>query len=136
MGIIREMELVIPTGDWTSFLIFGLLPNGKLGHEVARGIIRHAWGHLYRHFTRVETDDIMFSAENVVSDTVRTVIAAVRAKAEAIKIKNAYTVASSLEGPPVATKLTTFEPLATVYTDGALHFHDTIREAIQHFSLH
>ena len=76
------------------------------------------------------------NSENVVSDTVRTVIAAVRAKVEAIKIKNAYAVASSSEGPPEATQLHTFEPLAKVYTDGTLQFHDTIREAIQHFSLH
>ena len=27
-----------------------------------RAVIRHAWGHMYRHFTMVETDSKMFNA--------------------------------------------------------------------------
>ena len=44
-------------------LIFGLRDaSGEFLPPTVRAVIRHAWGHMYRHFTMVETDSKMFNA--------------------------------------------------------------------------
>ena len=43
-------------------LIFGMRDNAGFLPPAVRAVIRHAWGHLYRHFTQVETDGKVFNA--------------------------------------------------------------------------
>ena len=52
-------------------IIFGLHSHKKLADTRARALIRHAWQHLYRHFTRVETDAIPFNMDVVVLHTIK-----------------------------------------------------------------
>ena len=141
LGIIEEMGMEVPEVQNAQYqdrlLIFGLLPDGHLAHELARGIIRHAWGHVYRHFTRVETDDIVWDPGNVVRDTFKAVIAAVRTRVEAVRLQHVRAMSRAWEEPLTEpTLLLEFDPIAKVYSDGEYCFHKVILDVMQHYGLH
>ena len=52
-------------------VLFGLKDYQNIADPRARALLRHAWQHLYRHFTRVETDAIPFNVDVAILHTVK-----------------------------------------------------------------
>ena len=112
------------------FLIFGVLPNGKLGHPIARGIIRHAWGHVYRRFTKVQTEDLPWDPQAVVRETIRTVVSAARTAMETRRRARLHTLTHNV--PDSNTRL---DPLIHCKADGGYGFHTVILDAMDFYEL-
>ena len=50
-------------GNRENTILFCMQDGKRRLPPAACAVLRHAWGHMYRHFTRVETDKIPFKGE-------------------------------------------------------------------------
>ena len=85
----------------------------------------------------METDDIVWNPDNVVRDTFKAVIAAVRTRVEAVRLQHVRAMSRAgeeLTAEP--TLLLELDPIAEVYSDGEYRFHKVILDIMQHYGLH
>ena len=142
LGFLTEIELGTETltrheAYTEKAIIFGIWPNGKLGPELARGVMRHTWQAIYKHFTMAcptVDNHTPWNPDHVIRDTFTTVVRALRRAAHEITLEHyrgKYAGGDTIR----PERLDKYKPLAEITDTGDIQIHPLLQDLMAHFGI-